>query len=441
MQRLLNQPSVGRWPRIRGRPERFPHRRRGGEPVRLAATWRAWISCWTFVIALLAPAPLLAAAQPEAVAVRLTDDPSAGMAGEIPSQLPRWFLPDDGLSVDEALFQDQSLRPVPRVAPAPTVLPVAGEELATDLFSSGWGVRRSLLPDERWTQTVGIGADLVRMQEAVVRSTTDTGSLLGESPSAVGLGLQRRNPIVNDPRIRGSRIGRLPASGSYWVPARMDLDTMLSKLDSRLIDDVLIINGPYAARYGPGFSFVDVALLPTPRFDEGFQVGGSTSFDYKANGDQVYGRQTFSGGADCWGFRAGYGHRTGNDYTSGNGQPVAASYNSRDVDLALGRDFGGDSATDQRVEFRYLRLDQTGVELPGQAFDIDLLYTDAYEVTYRCGTDILKKQLGPRRSRAVCPCEAATQPKMFPANPGKARFWLFVRRPLPRPRGVKEDEE
>ncbi len=62
----------------------------------------------------------------------------------------------------------------------------------------------------------------------------------------------------------------------------------------------------------------------------------------------------------------------------GNGQTIASSYNSRDVDLALGRDF----AADQRVEFHALRLDQTGVELPGQAFDIEWRGTDAYEVTY-----------------------------------------------------------
>jgi hypothetical protein len=50
-------------------------------------------------------------------------------------------------------------------------------------------------------------------------------NLLGESTFAVGLGIQRRNPIVNDLRVRGSRIGSLGASGSYWVPARIDLDT------------------------------------------------------------------------------------------------------------------------------------------------------------------------------------------------------------------------
>jgi iron complex outermembrane recepter protein len=336
------------------------------------------VFCWTLVLPLLATTPFLSATETAAVTVRISDDPSAELVPEDRSQLPGWFLPDDGLTIDEASFQEQPLRTVPRVAPAPTRLPTAADELTTDLFGSGLGVRRSVLPEDRWTQAVGIGGDLIRMQEAVVRSTTDTGSLLGESPSAVGLGLQRRNPIVNDPRIRGSRIGRLPASGSYWVPARMDLDTMVSKIDSRLVQDVLTINGPYAVRYGPGFSFVDLALLPTPRFDDGFQLEGMTGFDFKANGEQFYGRQMFSGGAGDWGFRAGYGHRTGNDYTMGNGQSIASSYNSRDVDLALGHDFGAD----QRVEFHVLRLDQTGVELPGQAFDIEWLGTDAYEVTY-----------------------------------------------------------
>ena len=47
-------------------------------------------------------------------------------------------------------------------------------------------------------------------------------------------------------------------------------------------------------------------------------------------------------------------------------------------DVAL----GGDLSPDRHVEFHGLRLDQTGVELPGQAFDIDCLGTDGYDVTY-----------------------------------------------------------
>ena len=75
---------------------------------------------------------------------------------------------------------------------------------------------------------------------------------------------------------------------------------------------------------------------------------------------------------------ASYVHRTGNDYLSGDGTPFTASYNSRELDLALGKTFeyGG------YVEFNYLRLDQTGVEFPGQAFDIDNLQTDGFELEF-----------------------------------------------------------
>ncbi len=83
--------------------------------------------------------------------------------------------------------------------------------------------------------------DLVRGSEAMPRSASDLGSLLKKSPSALSTGSQMRTPIVNDPRIRGSRIGSLAASGSHWVPARADLDTVLSKFDSRQIESVSII--------------------------------------------------------------------------------------------------------------------------------------------------------------------------------------------------------
>ena len=88
-----------------------------------------------------------------------------------------------------------------------------------DLFSGDLSPSCSLLPGECFGRSGGVTADVFRRREAVTRSTTDAGSLIGQSPSALGLGVQRRNPIVNDPRIRGSRIGSLPASGSYWVPA------------------------------------------------------------------------------------------------------------------------------------------------------------------------------------------------------------------------------
>ena len=74
----------------------------------------------------------------------------------------------------------------------------------------------------------------------------------------------------------------------------------------------------------------------------------------------------------------GYGHRTGNDYTSGNGTVIPASFKARDLFVAIGYDLD----EDQQLEFNYLRLDETDVELPGQAFDMDFLVTDAFDLQY-----------------------------------------------------------
>lgn len=239
------------------------------------------------------------------------------------------------------------------------------------------GAPRSNLPSTLASSNSSSSADRVLGIEAPTRSTTDGGSLLGKSAANRSVTTQKRNPIITDPRIRGSRVGQLNASGSYWIPARIDLDTMLSKIDSRLIEQVTVVKGPYAARYGPGFDFIDFELAHSPRSEDDLQFGGSTSGNYMSNGEQWYGRQMFQAADEDWGLRVGYGHRGGSDYQSGNGAEIPASYKSRDIDLTFGWDF----EPGRSVEFSYLRLDQTDVELPGQAFDLDFLVTDGFEVT------------------------------------------------------------
>lgn len=182
---------------------------------------------------------------------------------------------------------------------------------------------------------------------------------------------------MTDPRVRGSRVGQLAASGSYWLPARIDLDTPLSKLDSRIIDDIRVIGGPYSVLDGPGLRFLDIELSRSPRFEQ-TETHGSTSFDFKTNGQQWYGRQSLWGGASDWGFRFGYGQRVGSDYVTGAGTEMPSGYQSRDMDLALGKDLSPDA----HIEYTGLRLDQTNVEFPGMAFDINALVADGHEIHY-----------------------------------------------------------
>jgi outer membrane receptor protein involved in Fe transport len=224
------------------------------------------------------------------------------------------------------------------------------------------------------------GSNVILGEEAVGRATTDAGDLIGRSVSATGVESQKRSPIANELRIRGHHLGQIvtQADGVFWFPARQDLDTFLSKIDSGIVRDIIVLKGPYSARYGPGFSFVDIETHPSPRFHNGLEWHGRTLLSYKFNGEQWYGRQTVLAGSDTWGFRVAYGHRTANDYDTGTNVEIPSSYNARDVDFV----FGLDLSCDSHLELGYIRLDQTNLEFPGQIFDTRFLKTDAFRARY-----------------------------------------------------------
>ncbi|GAB5516278.1 TonB-dependent receptor [Rhodopirellula baltica] len=237
----------------------------------------------------------------------------------------------------------------------------------------------SELPKDREDLAISPAADAVFREEALGRRTADIGDLLRRSKGAHGVSIQNRTPIVSDTRVRGQRVGQVLASGSYWAPARMDLDTMMSKIDSRLIQDSILIKGPYASRYGPGFRFVDLEFLQSPRYENGYEGHGSTSGTYNTNGEQFYGRQSFWGGAEDYGFHLSYGHRFGSDYETGQDDfYIPAHYKSRDLFVAVGFDLNDH----EKVELNALRLDQTDLEFPGLVTDLNFLVTDGYEITY-----------------------------------------------------------
>ncbi len=219
--------------------------------------------------------------------------------------------------------------------------------------------------------------DRVLGAEAMPKATTDLGELLKKSSSAPAVQVQAKTPIVHDPRIRGSRVGSLAAAGSHWVPARADLDTIVSKFDSRQIASTVVTAGPYTSLLGPGFEFIDVQLLGSPRYTDGLQWHGSTAADYRANGRQYFGQQSILVGAENWGSRFNYSNRGGDDYMDGGQILIPSGYHSQEMTLALGRDWQNDS-----LELNVLRLDQTNVVFPGYVFDIDDLVTDGYEVTH-----------------------------------------------------------
>ena len=306
-----------------------------------------------------------------------------------------WVRPDPPASVTDpntgllVPVQAQEEAPAPPTPPAPTALVPTPEELRAlaapppafpSLLPTAEELR-ALAPERQ--QAVSQGANYTSGGESTLLGSTDAGDLLGKSSSQSGLWTQKRAPAANEARVRGYNIGQVLtyADGAFWFPARQDLDTFLSKIDSGIIRDVVVIKGPYSVRYGPGFGFIDIATMPSPRSPcEALEFHGRTNFMYEFNGEQVYGRQTITGAAPEWGFRISYGHRTGNDYETGrNDLEIPASFNTRDVDFVIGAQVTPASS----LEFGYIRLDQTGLEFPGQIFDTRFLVTDGYRLRYQ----------------------------------------------------------
>ena len=228
-----------------------------------------------------------------------------------------------------------ALQPVGPVQPVQPVQP----ELTETASVFGGLLDLDLLPPERQATAGGGGAaDVVSGNEGSVRGTTDSGDLLDHSSSSTNVYIHSRSPIANDPRIHGYRYGQIrsSANGAYWVPVRPDLDTPLSRIDSSIVRDIIIIKGPYSVRHGPGFGFIDIELYETPRYCNDPCWGGRTALTYDTNGEQWYGRQAIWGGSSDQGYRIGYGHRVGSDYQTGGDMDVAAGYNIRDWNFAYG---------------------------------------------------------------------------------------------------------
>ena len=98
---------------------------------------------------------------------------------------------------------------------------------------------------------------------------------------------------------------------------------------------------------------LDIATIDSPRY-KCFEAHGRTSVGYQTNGEQFDALQSVFVGDKDWGFRATYDFLTGNDYRAGNGQDVASSYNSNNVNFALGADLTPNS----KIEFKGLRVHQ-----------------------------------------------------------------------------------
>ncbi|MDA1052199.1 MAG: TonB-dependent receptor [Planctomycetota bacterium] len=189
----------------------------------------------------------------------------------------------------------------------------------------------------------------------------------------------RRSQVAMQPNIRGLQQQSIFAQyqGAQFVPVRYDLDSILTSIDPGIIENLVIIPGPYGVKYGPGLAFIDLVAAPLPRSDV-FEWDARTSLLYRSNGGQFYGRETVTGSGADYGTRVSYGQKTGSDYLSGDSTQIPASYNVLDVNVAVNFDLTPEST----IQFEYLLQNMSDTEFAGLAFDALLRQTDAFFLRY-----------------------------------------------------------
>jgi outer membrane receptor protein involved in Fe transport len=236
-------------------------------------------------------------------------------------------------------------------------------------------------------QNQGPAANQLSAGNLSAQPASDLGQAL--NTNSTGVEIQRRNSVVADPRVRGYHFGQLVTygDGGYFFPARLDLDTAISKFDTESIRDLTVIKGPYSTRYGPGFAFLDIVTFDSPRATGccDWELHGRTTLTYQTNGERFAGLQAIEYGARDFGFRVTYNLLVGNDYRAPGytGNPdgsdhVPSSYNSQNFNFAGGFDLTKNTS----IEFKALRIRQQNLEFPGLYFDIRDLNSEAYSVRF-----------------------------------------------------------
>ncbi len=238
-------------------------------------------------------------------------------------------------------------------------------------------------------ENAGPAASSLSSGNLSTQPSSDLGQALNSSAGSTGVEIQRRNAVVADPRVRGYHVGQLVTYGDhgFFFPARLDLDTAISKFDTESVRELTVIKGPYATRYGPGFAFLDIVTFDSPRATGccDWELHGRTFLGYQSNGQRWAGVQAIEYGAQDWGFRVTYNLLAGNDYRApgydarvDGTDRVPSSYNSQNFNFAAGLDLSKNTS----IEFKGLKIRQQNLEFPGLYFDIRDLNSEAYSVRY-----------------------------------------------------------
>ncbi len=218
-----------------------------------------------------------------------------------------------------------------------------------------------------------------RPEAAGGTAANSTGELLSQS---LGVVTRSTSALNQDARVRGYSGSQIvgTTNGVNQGKSRIDVDSLFSQIDPSLVESILVIPGPYAVEYGPGYAFFNAQLI-TPKRSAAFASDSESRFGFNTNGQQFTWRETAGVSDRTSGAVVSIGQRMGMGYSPGansNDFTVPAKYHEQDVYTAINFDVTERS----RIDASYLHQQIYDTQLPGVTYDISNQNADQFSARW-----------------------------------------------------------
>ncbi len=190
---------------------------------------------------------------------------------------------------------------------------------------------------EKKQEQLSYNIDQINRMEIRQSNARDVGGFLRNVPNLSGI---RKGSAGIDPVVRGFKFNQVNViiNGGIKIeggcPNRMD--PAVSHIDINDIDNMKVIKGPYALRYGPNFGGVIniKTIYPLPYKEFKVHVNAINSFESNWKGNKEH--LSVMGGNRTIQFSISGNHEKYGDYKAGNGKLVNANFERYNYTTQLG---------------------------------------------------------------------------------------------------------
>ena len=200
-----------------------------------------------------------------------------------------------------------------------------------------------------------------------------------------GLETVRRGATNLDPVVTGLRQTQIATTvdGTRTFaagPARMDSE--LSHVDPENVQNVTVVEGPYALTKGAGaLAAIEIETNPVP-FYRTWTFGGKATSGYSFNSSYRYARTSLFAADNRFGFLVYGAGSKSNNYVAGERNGIRQSVPARFGDYQGGGKFRLGITDSQEIDFSGSYDDETGIDYPGNLLNAIFLITRSWNGEY-----------------------------------------------------------